>query len=154
MYQMRNKVSAIVLFLFSILYLILTIKLPKYELVPVDADVVPLVLGITLLILSIMLFFIKSTEADEEKQIPIIPEKKEDFIMILVVAILIFLYIFLLERLGFVLTTILFLFVTTLSLGYKKHISNVIVSIVVPTVFYIVFDMLLDISLPSGILPF
>lgn len=154
MYQMRNKVSAIVLFLFSILYLILTIKLPKYELVPVDADVVPLVLGITLLILSIMLFFIKSTEADEEKQSPIIPEKKEDFIMILVVAILIFLYIFLLERLGFVLTTILFLFVTTLSLGYKKHISNVIVSIVVPTVFYIVFDMLLDISLPSGILPF
>lgn len=154
MYKKREKISAVVLFVFSIIYLILTIRLPKYELVPVDADVVPLVLGTILLILSILLFFIPTSEQDEEKQRPIIPEKKEDFLMIIIVAVLIFLYIFLLERLGFVLTSVMFLFVTTLVLGYKKHLSNVIVSIAVPTAFYFVFDVLLDISLPSGILPF
>src|SRR5699024_9471230 len=82
------------------------------------------------------------------------PENKLDLIMILIVGVLILIYIWLLERAGFLITTIFFLFVTTLVLGYRRHIVNLIVSISIPVVFYYSFSYLLEISLPKGILPF
>lgn len=150
----RNRYIGFFLFLFSLIYLYLSIQLPAYDLVPVDSDVVPIVLGIVLMILSIVLFFSKGTEEDEAKQKNVIPENKKDLYMLLIVAGLILIYIWLLERAGFVITSFLFIFVTTYVLGYRRHVVNLIVSLAIPLVFYFVFSSLLEISLPKGLLPF
>src|SRR5699024_7470265 len=154
MFSSLNIIVGVVLFVFSILYITLSFKLPSYKGVPVDSDIVPIVLGILLMVFSVVLFFTHEKKEDKDKQKKIIPENKLDLIMILIVGVLILIYIWLLERAGFLITTIFFLFVTTLVLGYRRHIVNLIVSISIPVVFYYSFSYLLEISLPKGILPF
>lgn len=150
----RNKKIALILLVFSIVYTFFSFRLPSYDLVPVDADAVPITLGILLMILSVILFFIKSNEEDEKQQQRVIPEDKKDLIMLFVVALFILGYIWLLERAGFIITSVLFIFVTTLILGYKRHIVNLVVSLAVPVGFYFIFSSILEISLPKGFLPF
>jgi len=154
MLSTRNKKLGLVLFIFSIIYLYLSFQLPAYNLVPVDADAIPLVLGFLLMILSIVLFFIKDTKQDYEKQKSTLPENKKDTVMLITVAVFIIIYIVILQSFGFIISSLLFIFLTTLLLGYRRHIVNFIVSISVPIVFYYLFDTLLKISLPSGFLPF
>lgn len=67
---------------------------------------------------------------------------------------MIFVYIFLLEILGFVITSTLFIFFCSLFLGYRKYKTNVLVAVLFPLVMYLSFNYLLQIRLPQGLLPF
>ena len=142
-----HKKVALILALFSIFYIGLASHLPKHPLVPVDANVVPMGLGIILLGLSVALYFLK-----DEKPHDKIPKK--EWGVVLTVVIFIILYISLLNLLGFLLVTLLFLFFCTWFLGYKNFISNAIVSVCVSCGIYFLFTHFLQISLPNGILPF
>jgi putative tricarboxylic transport membrane protein len=51
-------------------------------------------------------------------------------------------------------TTAIFIFGCSWFLGYKKHVVNVLVSILFPLVMYLLFTSFLQINLPQGILPF
>ncbi|GGA91303.1 tripartite tricarboxylate transporter TctB family protein [Ornithinibacillus halotolerans] len=151
MIKSKNKLAATIIFVISIVYMFFAIRLPAYDLVPVDSDVVPYVLGVLLLILSIILFFEKDPKSeDEEGAIKI---DKSALKMLTFIAVIFILYAILFEVLGFIVSSTLFIFVSSLALGYKKTMVNVIVSITTPIVFYYIFD-LLQISLPKGILPF
>lgn len=152
MRQATNKKIGITVACVSIFYLILSYQLPKYNLAIVDADVVPKILGWLLLFLSVLLFIRKDEETAEQKQKRDIP--KREIKVLLSVAGFIFLYIFLLEILGFVLVTILFVFFCSKFLGFDKLKTNLAVSFLFPICMYAVFVYLLQISLPKGILPF
>lgn len=147
-----NQRIGVILLLLAIGYLVLTYRLPTYAYTSVDADVIPLALGWLLVILSICLFFIKDTETPEQKERRNIPKK--DAGVLLAVFGFIFIYILFLEFLGFVLVTMVFIFFCSWFLGYKKHITNAIVSILFPVIMYIMFTEFLRINLPQGILPF
>ena len=151
MFRTVNKKVSVFLLLLGILYLIASFGLPSYAYVPVDADMIPIGLGVILLVLSGFLFFTKDEEHEGEN-----PEKinKKDLPIVLGVAGMILLFIFLLEILGFVVSTMLFLFFCSVVLGYKKHIVNGIVSLVFPVLIYLLFNSVLQVSLPQGILPF
>lgn len=154
MLSTRNRKLSLFLLILSIGYLYLSFQLPAYKLVPVDADAIPKTLGFILMILSITLFFIKDTKEDAEKQKSTLPENKKDTLLLITVAVFIIIYIATLESLGFIINSILFIFVTTLLLGYRRHLVNLVVSALVPITFYYLFDSLLKINLPSGFLPF
>jgi putative tricarboxylic transport membrane protein len=77
-----------------------------------------------------------------------------DLIPILIVLGFILFYILFLELLGFIIVTALFIFFCSWYLGYKKFISNSLVSIVLPVAIYFLFVSFLQIQLPSGVLPF
>jgi putative tricarboxylic transport membrane protein len=126
-------------------------QLPSSQFATVDADVIPKALGWLLFGLSIILFFQKDNETEEQKQRRQIPKKEIG--VLLIVALFIFLYIFLLEILGFVIVTMLFIFFCSKFLGYERIKSNIAVSILFPVIMYGVFVYLLQISLPQGILP-
>lgn len=147
----KNRLAASILLIISIFYLFLTYRLPAYDLVPVDSDMVPYVLGILLLILSIMLFFEKDQKSEEQESA--IKLDKNVLKMLGIIALFFILYAMLFETLGFIVSSALFIFISTIVLGYKRHIVNIIVSIITPIVFYYIF-YLLQISLPKGILPF
>ncbi|MDC3412015.1 tripartite tricarboxylate transporter TctB family protein [Aquibacillus sp. 3ASR75-11] len=147
-----NQKISIVLILLAIGYLIMSYRLPSYPYTPVDADVVPKGLGWLLIILSIFLFFSKNTETKEQRARRNIPKK--EFAVLGAVFLFIFLYIWLLEIVGFVIMTGVFIFFCSWFLGYKKYKTNIIVSVLFPFFMYVTFSYFLKISLPQGILPF
>lgn len=151
MIKSKNKLAASILLLISIFYLFLSYRLPAYDLVPVDSDLVPYVLGVLLLILSIMLFFEKDQRSEEQDSA--IELNKNTLMMLGLISLIFIFYAMLFELLGFIISSILFIFTCTIVLGYKRHIINILVSIITPIVFYYIFH-LLQISLPKGILPF
>lgn len=146
-----NSRVSLVLLVIVIVYLIFSYQLPSYAYTEVDADVIPKALGWLLVFLAILLFFSKDNETEAQRQKRNIPKKEIG--MLLGVGALIFIYIFLLEILGFILVSALFIFFCSLFLGYRSHIVNGIVSIAFSAFIYFVFTSLLQISLPSGILP-
>lgn len=152
MLKTMNQRISIVLGLIAIGYLFLTYRIPSYPYSQVDADVIPTALGCLLVLLSIFLFFIKDSETPEQKERRNIPRK--DMGVLIAVFGFIFVYILFLELLGFVLVTALFIYFCSWFLGYKKHITNGIVSALFPVVMYIMFTGFLRINLPQGILPF
>lgn len=151
MLRSANQKIAIILLLIATLYLIFSYQLPSYPYIPVDADFIPKVLGWLLVILSIALFFTKDKDGEEKKEKGKI--RKNDTIAILVVMGMVFLYTLLLEIVGFVIMTALFIYFSSWYLGYNKHVTNGIVSISFPVGLYGIFQYLLQIHLPSGILP-
>ncbi|PAV30932.1 hypothetical protein CIL05_04245 [Virgibacillus profundi] len=152
MLKTLNQRISVILVLIAAGYLILAFQLPSYPYAPVDADLIPMVLGFLLIILAVCLYFSKDSETEEQKARRDIPKK--DIGALLAVFTFILLYIMLLEILGFVIITCVFIFFCSWFLGYKKHITNLIVSIVFPLFMYIMFTEFLRISLPQGIMPF
>ncbi|WP_243388170.1 tripartite tricarboxylate transporter TctB family protein [Bacillus kexueae] len=144
-----NRKISILLILFSTLYLTLSFQLPKFPYAIVDSDILPKGLGFLLLVLSIGLFFDKNEKKKEGKQ----AAKKEKTLLVGIVG-MILLYIFLLEIVGFVLTTVAFLFAMTRLLGYENWKVNGLVALSFSFVIYLSFNYLLNIYLPQGILPF
>ena len=147
-----NQKISIVLILLSAGYLYMSYNLNEYPYVPVDSDFLPKVLGYLLIVLAVFLFFDKSSETEEEKEKRQVPKK--EILVLLAVGGMIFLYIFLLEIIGFVLTSVMFIFFCSLFLGYRKHKINAMVAVIFPLVMYLSFNYLLQIRLPQGILPF
>ncbi|SFG57418.1 putative tricarboxylic transport membrane protein [Halobacillus alkaliphilus] len=152
MLKTMNQKISIFLILFASGYLYLTYNLKEYPYVPVDSDLVPKLLGYLLIGLAVLLFFDKSSETEEEKEKRKVPGK--ELLVLLAVGVMILAYIFLLEILGFLLATALFVFFCSWFLGYEKWKSNLLVSLIFPSVLYYLFNYLLQIRLPQGILPF
>lgn len=147
-----NRGISIVLIGIAVVYLVMAFQLPEYAFVPVDSDLVPKLLGASLLILGVCFFFAKDTDTEEQKQKRTIP--KTELWMLLAVMGLILVFITFLEVVGFVIMTALFIFVCSRFLGYRKWIVNAITSIVFSVGVYWLFNYGLAIRLPAGILPF
>ncbi|GLB61663.1 tripartite tricarboxylate transporter TctB family protein [Cytobacillus sp. NCCP-133] len=147
-----NQKIAVILAAIAGVYLIISYSLPKYPNAIIDADVVPKGLGFLLLFFAVLLFFDKKEETKAEKQKRHL--SKSNLLVLLAVLAFILIYISLLEILGFLIMTSVFIFGCSLFLGYKKHLSNGIVSVVFSLVIYGLFNYLLRINLPAGIIPF
>ncbi|SDO14259.1 tripartite tricarboxylate transporter TctB family protein [Halobacillus aidingensis] len=152
MLKTLNQKVSIFLILFAAGYLYLSYNLKEYPYVPVDSDFVPKILGFLLIILAIFLFFDKSSETEEEKEKRQVPKK--EMLVLLAVGGMIFLYIFLLEIIGFVLSSMLFIFACSWFLGYRKLVTTILVAVLFPLIMYLSFNYLLQIRLPQGLLPF
>lgn len=146
-----NRKIGLVLFIVASSYLLVSYQIPSYPYVPVDADLVPKSLGYLLAVLSIILFFSRKIETEEEKKKRTLP-KKEIF-MLFAVFTMIIIYIALMEIIGFLIMTVLFIFFCSWFLGYKNVKVNILVSILFPLSIYYLFTYVLLISLPQGMLP-
>lgn len=149
MFNTANKKISLILALFSAGYLLMAFRLPEYPYVPVDADAVPVALGFILLFLSVLLYFQKDNHSAGKSKIP-----KDEKNVILAVLGFVLLFIMLLEWLGFLITTVLFIFGNSWFLGYRNWRRMLIVSLAIPLAIYFLFNAFLKLSLPQGILPF
>ncbi|MFP7288991.1 tripartite tricarboxylate transporter TctB family protein [Shouchella clausii] len=147
-----NRGISIVLIGIAVVYLVMAFQLPEYAFVPVDSDLVPKLLGASLLVLGICFFFAKDPDTEEQKKKRTIPKK--EVWMLLTVMGLILVYITVLEVIGFVIMTTLFILVCSRLLGYQKWLVNALTSIVFSIGVYWLFNYGLAIRLPAGILPF
>ena len=109
----------------------------------------PLLLGITLSILSLVLLSIDLL-GDAAVTAQALPARAEVFYLMGAI----FASVWLFERAGFALTMVLFLSVVLKVLGKLGWTTAVVLALVGSLVAYVVFGRVLMIALPSGILPF
>lgn len=154
-----NQWLALVLALFAAAYLAVAWQIPSFPLPrPVDSDLFPKVLGAALLLLSLFLFFEKPSaiagadEIDEEAtQGPLL---LTPWARVVVTALAIAAYALLLVPLGFVLASSLLCVGLTAYYGYRRHGVNLITSLGVVLALYLTMTRVMDVYLPTGILPF
>jgi putative tricarboxylic transport membrane protein len=108
----------------------------------------PLLLGITLSVLSLVLLSIDLL-GDAAATTLAVPVRAEVFYLIGAI----FASVWLFDRAGFALTMVLFLGIVLKVLGKLGWTTTVVLALVGSLVAYVVFGRVLMIALPSGILP-
>ncbi|XUO82742.1 tripartite tricarboxylate transporter TctB family protein [Halomonas sp. KM007] len=154
-----NQWLALVLALLAAAYLAIAWQIPTFPLPrPVDSDLFPKVLGITLLLLAGLLFFEKpvplagADEIDEEATNG--PLLFTPWARVVITAVAIAAYAFLLVPLGFVLASTLLCTGLTAYYGYRRHGINLAASLGVVLALYLTMTRVMDVYLPTGLLPF
>ncbi|MFC7368877.1 MULTISPECIES: tripartite tricarboxylate transporter TctB family protein [Vreelandella] len=153
-----NQWLALVLALVAAAYLAMAWQIPNFPLPrPVDSDLFPKVLGISLLLLAVCLFFEKPSavagadEVDESSHGPLL---LTPWARVVVTAIAVAAYALLLVPLGFVLASTLLCFGLTAYYGYRRHGVSLATSLGIVLALYITMTRVMDVYLPTGVLPF
>jgi len=145
----RFIVPSIIL-LISVIYLILTFNLPDANVGnPTAAMNYPLLIGFSLLGLSIL--YILSEIKDKKKIFDAykIFADRELTIQVIIVLVLCLGYTFIFERIGFLISTILFLGALLFLInGRRKWLMNIIVAVLFSFISWYTFAELLSVSLP------
>lgn len=151
-----NKISGILAIVIGSIYLFAAWKIPdavfSYSIGP---KAFPKVIGWGTIFTGIVLILVDLIQHKDKaikKFVLDIDKKTATLILITVAAGL--LYAFTFERLGFMLSTCLFMFIVTNVVNKGKWITNLIVSLLFGLGGYIFFAKLLALSLPRGIMFF
>jgi putative tricarboxylic transport membrane protein len=146
-----SALTGIVTMVFGLIYTWMAYSMPRASIgKPMDHIIFPLILGIGMIFCGLLLFFVEGRKVMEGG------EKREagaglarDTKLIIFTCVMAVLYGIFFERLGYVLSTTIFigslLFVLN---GKKKWKTNVIVAVLFSLIVYIGFSRLLSIPLP------
>jgi putative tricarboxylic transport membrane protein len=158
-----NSIAGGIIFVFAVVYTTLAFMIPasSFTTAVVGPSVFPIAIGVILAITSLALLIEGVLKARSEKVadtesagsgVLYEPEEnhEQSFKNLLVIIGLLFGYILLFFSLGYVLSTILFIFSTTLYLDREHWIRNLIYSIVFPLVVFFLFNNVLSVYLPTG----
>lgn len=154
-----NQMLALVLALVALAYLAMAWQIPAFPLPrPIDSDLFPKVLGLSLLGLSVMLFLEKPKaqdvpdELDPEEQAK--PLLMRPWSRVVITSIAIAAYALLLVPVGFVVASTVLGVGLSAYYGYRRHGVNVAVILGVVLALYITMTRIMDVYLPTGVLPF
>ncbi|WP_277207232.1 tripartite tricarboxylate transporter TctB family protein [Isoptericola croceus] len=141
-----QRLVAIAIALFSVGYLVIAFRIPDFALeVSMQPATFPKVLGLSMLVLSGLLFLQRPTAAEPTSE----PGRRDAIVMLISMVF----YIALLVPLGFALTTAVYLFAMAFYLGYRRHWVNAAVAIGIAAGLHATLAYALGITLPSGPLP-
>jgi putative tricarboxylic transport membrane protein len=134
-------------------------KLPPVPGQPVGPNVFPLVIGLGLALCGLAIAFgIGHSFEEEEEIIPFeggeapAPRGKLYGLRALLPPALLLFYVFAADRLGFILTAGLIVFVTSTALGARLKLSLPL-AVLAPIAIHLIFSKLLRVPLPIGLLP-
>mgnify|MGYP002724356142 CR=1 FL=1 len=154
-----NQVLALVLALVALGYLAMAWQIKAFPLPrPIDSDLFPKVLGFTLLGLSLLLF-IERPQAQDAPPAPDPEEQARPLLLrpwsrVVVSALAIAAYALLLVPLGFVLASTALGVGLTAYYGYRRHGVNLATVLGVVLALYLTMTRVMDVYLPTGVLPF
>ncbi|MCG8569608.1 MAG: tripartite tricarboxylate transporter TctB family protein [Spirochaetes bacterium] len=149
-----SMLSGIIMFFVSIIYFIFTLLLPNASVgqYPMEPKIFPLALSILMFLFSIGLIIrdymeIRKRNSTSQKQDKI--QKDKYLKKILLISALAIVYALLFNRVGYIISTILFLEgVLFVFNGWSKWKINTLIAIVFSIVVYIIFAKLLNVYLP------
>ncbi|WP_111412129.1 tripartite tricarboxylate transporter TctB family protein [Billgrantia lactosivorans] len=154
-----NQVLGLVLATFAVLYLVLAFQIPQFALPrPIDSDHFPKVLGTSLLVLSLMLFLEKPQARDipdpvQSREEAALPAWQRPWARVIITFLAIAAYAALLVPLGFVLASMLLAVGLTVYYGYRRHGITLIATLGVVLGLYLIMTRVMDVYLPTGLLP-
>lgn len=145
---MRDRIVSVVLIILSVLICLESshLKLGTYH--NPGPGFLPFGVGMVLGFLSFILFF-QSFKEKQEKENPL--EEKRWKNIFLVLAFL-FTYAFLIEKIGFVISTLLFVGAIMKIIEAKRWLVVIVVSVAASFGTYLIFEVWLQTQLPKGIL--
>lgn len=108
-------------------------------------DFFPKVIAVILFILSAMLF--AGSLKNKDKKSIYNPNMKYTFMVIFAFAV----YVFLIDRVGYLISTIIFAFVVITILKSKSKILNIVFAVIFPIALYLLFTYAFKVSLPTGL---
>lgn len=146
--------SGVVTIAIGVLYSILSLNMDRATIGnPVEPMIFPLVLGALMILCGIILFIMqhrKAAQAEKKVDSPKGPFWTFEVKMVIFICTVSVLYGLLFERIGYVLSTTLFLGALLLSFsGWKKWISNLIIAFGFSVAIYYCFSEILSIPLPK-----
>jgi len=145
-----DLIKGLVLFGFSLICCSQSIRLPLWIAKKPGPGLVPLVLGVALGVLS-LLFVIAKGFKKKTEAVPLWADQRNKKRILLTLAILL-VYAIVLPYLGFLVSSF-FLIFFLLALSYsQKRIVLGMASVLISLAFYIIFQILLKIQLPHGVL--
>lgn len=155
---MVDRIIFVCTVLLAAVYLWATSKIPTLALGdPLGPKAFPQMLGIGLLIAAGMLLAeiirgARNKAAAEEKSEPFRFEKHHAVILAIIAGTAA--YVFAFERLGYMLSTALYLLVMTHFFNRGRMLMNVLTSVLFAVISYLVFTQVLGVNLARGIVPF
>ena len=143
---MSRLVFPVLLILFGLIYLVLTLNIPKSNIGnPNSPMYFPILVGLLLLIMSIVYFFQEFKKRHETFTAFSQLLERKTFIRIVLTITLTIIF----ERLGFLISTIIFLgAIMFLINGYKRWLQNILVTVIFSGIAWYTFAQLLNVSLP------
>jgi len=134
-------------------------NIKQFNVVKLGADFVPRLTAVFLVILGIALIVngvkslkeIKNLETKQEEK----KEETPDYISVAVTLILLLIYVILLEKIGFIIMTSLFLFIQFIILSAKsqrKYMQFALISMITSVSAYYLFVSVFQVMIPAGIL--
>jgi putative tricarboxylic transport membrane protein len=148
--EMLRFATPLFFMIVGFIYLVSTLNLPKARLGDPNGPMYfPMIIALVLIGASAVYFFQEwKLRKEEFKDFRLIKEGKAPFYLITTI-VLMLIYTFLFERIGFLFSTILFLGGLMFLLnGRKKWIYNIIIAVVFSIVTWYSFAVLLQVSLP------
>jgi len=157
--MVTNRLMAVIIGLFAAVYLWFAYQIPIFPIPrPIDSDAFPKLLGYVMLGLSVWLFFEKPKEpqfeAEPSEGAQSAPTLWAQWQPVVVTGVAIAVYAGLLGVMGFVLASAALTSGLTFYYGYRRHMVNVAVSVLVPLLLYVLMTRFMNIHLPAGWLPF
>ncbi|WP_366654825.1 tripartite tricarboxylate transporter TctB family protein [Fodinicurvata sp. EGI_FJ10296] len=151
-----NQILAIVIAVFSAAYLYEAFQIRQFPLPrPIDSDLFPKVLGTSLLVMAVFLFFQRPRDGEflSIEVAPDTPIHHHPWAMVAVTALAIVLYAFALRPLGFLVSSTVLVIALSVYYGYRRLVVVIPVAITIPLVLYLVLTRVMAIAMPRGILP-
>lgn len=139
--------------IFSIILYALSAQIGQKENATIGAAFLPKIVAVVFLIISVMLTL--SGIKESKKWVETKSEYKPNYKGVLVMVIAIAVYIVLLKPIGFIITSIVFLFATLCIMSKKEetnYVKFLILSVVAVLLINVVFMEIFGIRIPQGIL--
>jgi phosphate/sulfate permease len=160
--------SSVFLLLFSVVYFIATFYLREMTVSAIGSEFVPRLVAIGIFILSVALLLksikqlklqkyeeVKEQQEQSNQEVKSNESSMTKALNVIATIGLIAVYIFLMPMIGFIITTILYLFIQFVLLAPKSqrnYLLFITLAIVVSVSVYYVFKFVLHLMLPAGIL--
>ena len=147
---MSRLVFPVLLIIFGIVYITLTLNLQKSNIGDPNSPMYfPMLLGILLTVMSCIYFIQEYRKRHLTFKAFSQLFEKATFIRIILTIILAVIYAFIFERLGFLVSTVLFLgAIMFLINGYQRWLQNILVTVIFSGIAWYTFSQKLDVSLP------
>ena len=137
----------IIILIFSIIYFFMGINYPQ------QARIFPNVLTILLLIFSIIMILQGLNIISSPKQLKSGINKRE-ITFLFSIAVALILYVILMNIVGFIPITIIYLISGMWYLGYREWWKNILISVLGVIFIYYIFTQIMYVPLPSGIVSY
>jgi len=150
-----QRFVSILFLIFSGTYLFLSFSLPLGKVAKPGPGMVPRGIGIVLTLLSLVhvmeVFFLEKGLSAKKTEDPL---KREDVVRVTGIVCLLILYMVLFPTLGYTFSTIILVGAVLRLLEMRGWARIVLISIVTSGFSYFIFDHILDVPLPKGMMPF
>ena len=150
--KVKSVITSLIFLAFSIVMLVLSAQIKPMMTNDVGSGFFPKVIGIAMIALSLFRLVLALKEKNSEKK-----ESKDDLAGGLETILLIGAYCFLLDILGFIISTAIYLFFQILVLTPKEKrnwLVTILISVIAPFAIYALFVYAINTPLPKGLFGF